>query len=104
MDHFAQPVAHVLPYSRLGTIAAQHGTAIEEFADRGWFCSQPVRAPADNRIEFATLPPGFTLEAPLEHLGARLGYSPKFVHRRAEIETYFKTMRVDFQASTSIIR
>ena len=96
MDHFALTVDHEEVLPRLGTIAAQHGYEIEEFADRGWFKSLYVRDPADNRIEFATQAPGFTLDEPLEHLGERLGLPPKFEDRRAEIETYFKTKGVDF--------
>ncbi|MDE3282643.1 MULTISPECIES: VOC family protein [Lacticaseibacillus] len=96
MDHFALTVDHEEALPRLGTIAAQHGYEVEEFADRGWFKSLYVRDPADNRIEFATQAPGFTLDEPLEHLGERLGLPPKFEARRATIESYFKTKGVDF--------
>ncbi|MDM7525576.1 VOC family protein [Lacticaseibacillus paracasei] len=96
MDHFALTVDHEEALPRLGTIAAQHGYEVEEFADRGWFKSLYVRDPADNRIEFVTKEPGFALDEPLAHLGEGLGLPPKFEAQRQAIETYFKTKGVDF--------
>ena len=39
------------------------------YVSRGYFKSLYIREPGGNRVEFATLTPGFTLDEPLEHLG-----------------------------------
>ena len=41
------------------------------YVSRGYFKSLYIREPGGNRVEFATLAPGFTLDEPLEHLGKR---------------------------------
>lgn len=41
---------------------------------------------AGNRVEFATLTPGFTLDEPLEHLGETLALPPFLEPKRTAIE------------------
>ena len=50
------------------------GWEIEMYVSRGYFKSLYIREPGGNRVEFATLTPGFTLDEPLEHLGKRWLY------------------------------
>ena len=68
MDHIAflwLMMKHYKNYTR----ALAQGWEIEMYVSRGYFKSLYIREPGGNRVEFATLTPGFTLDEPLEHLG-----------------------------------
>jgi glyoxalase family protein len=47
---------------------------------------QKKQYPGGNRVEFATLTPGFTLDEPLEHLGETLALPPFLEPKRTAIE------------------
>ncbi|WP_137601441.1 VOC family protein [Paucilactobacillus nenjiangensis] len=69
--------------------AADQGWEQEVYKDRTWFKSIYLRDPSDNRLELATVTPGFTVDEPLETLGESL-VLPKWLEpRRAEIEDNF---------------
>ena len=53
---------------------------------RGYFKSLYIREPGGNRLEFATLAPGFTIDEPLETLGESFALPPFLADQRAEIE------------------
>ena len=68
----------------------------EEYADRGWFKSIYVRYPGDNRIELATMAPGFSLEEPILTMGSQLSLPPKFMDQRQSILDFYAKEGVDF--------
>ena len=68
----------------------------EEYADRGWFKSIYVRDPGDNRIELATMAPGFSLEEPILTMGSQLSLPPKFMDQRQSIHDFYAKEGVDF--------
>lgn len=59
---------------------------IEKLVSRGYFKSLYIREPGGNRLEFATLGPGFTIDEPLEQLGEHFALPPFLADQRAEIE------------------
>ncbi|MFT8400227.1 MAG: VOC family protein [Lentilactobacillus diolivorans] len=69
---------------------------IEEYADRGWFKRLYVRDPGDNRIELATLAPGFSLEEPILTMGQDLSLPPKFESQRQEIVDFYAEQGISF--------
>ena len=54
--------------------------------DRNYFHSVYFREPGGVLYELATVPPGFTVDEPLEHLGQSLKLPPQYEPHRAEIE------------------
>ena len=54
--------------------------------DRNYFRSVYFREPGGILYELATNPPGFTIDEPVEHLGATLKLPPQYEPHRAEIE------------------
>ncbi|MCD2256671.1 VOC family protein [Agrilactobacillus fermenti] len=96
MDHVALTVTDIKSLQAMIQKAQDQGWSIEEVRDRGWFTSLYIREPNHNRIEFATMTPGFTLDEPLATLGESLGLPPKFESKRSEIEAYFKQRSVVF--------
>lgn len=54
--------------------------------DRSYFHSVYFREPAGILYELATIPPGFAIDEPVEHLGEHLKLPPQFEAQRAEIE------------------
>lgn len=54
--------------------------------DRNYFHSVYFREPGGVLFELATIPPGFLVDEPLEHLGERLMLPPQFEGDRAAIE------------------
>ena len=54
--------------------------------DRTYFHSVYFREPGGVLFELATIPPGFTLDEPKEHLGEQLKLPPQYEPMRAEIE------------------
>jgi predicted esterase/catechol 2,3-dioxygenase-like lactoylglutathione lyase family enzyme len=55
--------------------------------DRQYFHSVYFREPGGVLYELATVPPGFTVDEPVEHLGERLMLPPQYERHRAEIES-----------------
>jgi len=54
--------------------------------DRNYFHSVYFREPGGVLFELATIPPGFMVDEPVEHLGERLMLPPQFEGQRAAIE------------------
>ncbi|WP_268912838.1 VOC family protein [Lentilactobacillus sp. SPB1-3] len=96
IDHFALAVADTDELEKYYQIAKEQHLNIEEYIDRGWFKSLYVRDPGDNRIELATLGPGFSLDEPILTMGSTLGLPPAFEGNRQEIMDYYAKTGVNF--------
>lgn len=96
IDHFALAAPTLAKLNDYWERAQQLHLNTEEYADRGWFKSIYVRDPGDNRIEIATISPGFSLDEPLLTLGHGLGLPPQFEPQRQEILAYYEKQGVDF--------
>lgn len=85
-DHIAFAVADDTALEALHQRAEEQGWHIEKMVSRGYFKSLYIREPGGNRMEFATLTPGFTIDEPLESLGESLALPPFLADQREEIE------------------
>lgn len=85
-DHIAFAVADEEELDRLYQKAQSQGWHIEKMISRGYFKSLYIREPGGNRLEFATLTPGFTIDEPLETLGESFALPPFLADQRGEIE------------------
>lgn len=85
-DHIAFAVADDTALEELYQRAKEQGWEIEKMVSRGYFKSLYIREPGGNRMEFATLTPGFTIDEPLESLGESLALPPFLADQREEIE------------------
>lgn len=75
--------------ARLGAVRTDlldHGLDPTPILDRRYFHSVYVREPGGILFEFATDPPGFTLDEPAGHLGASLQLPPDLEPQRPAIE------------------
>ena len=86
VDHIAFAVADVAALDELYRRAEKQGWQIEKMVSRGYFKSLYIREPGGNRMEFATLTPGFTIDESLESLGTSFVLPPFLAEQRAEIE------------------
>lgn len=86
IDHIAFAVKDDAALDALYQKAQAQHWKIEEMVSRGYFKSLYIREPGGNRVEFATLGPGFTLDEPLEHLGETFALPPFLAAQRTEIE------------------
>lgn len=85
-DHIAFAVADDAELDRLYQKAQSQGWEIEKIISRGYFKSLYIREPGGNRLEFATLTPGFTIDEPLATLGESFALPPFLADQRATIE------------------
>lgn len=85
-DHVAFAVTDEAALDKLYQKAQAQGWHIEKMISRGYFKSLYIREPGGNRMEFATLTPGFTIDEPLETLGESFALPPFLTDQRAEIE------------------
>lgn len=85
-DHIAFAVTDEAELDRLYQKAQTQGWHIEKMISRGYFKSLYIREPGGNRLEFATLTPGFTIDEPLETLGESFALPPFLADQRGEIE------------------
>lgn len=87
IDHVAFAVKDDTALQDLYERAQAQGWEIEKIVSRGYFKSLYIREPGGhNRIEFATMQPGFTIDEPLETLGESFALPPFLADQRAEIE------------------
>ena len=86
MDHVAFAVENDVALDLLYEKAKKQGWLIEKIVNRGYFRSLYIREPGGNRVEFATLSPGFTIDEPLERLGETLALPPFLQNQRSDIE------------------
>ncbi|MDT2596193.1 VOC family protein [Enterococcus dongliensis] len=86
IDHVAFAVKDEEALNRLYEKAQQQNWQIEKMISRGYFKSLYLKEPGGNRVEFATVQPGFTLDESLEHLGEQLALPPFLASQRASIE------------------
>ncbi|WP_321388591.1 VOC family protein [uncultured Enterococcus sp.] len=86
MDHVAFAVADDTALDALYEKAKKQGWQIEKIISRGYFRSLYIREPGGNRVEFATISPGFTIDESLEELGEHLALPPFLENQRMEIE------------------
>ncbi|MGL9729638.1 VOC family protein [Enterococcus sp. DIV0756] len=85
-DHIAFAVTDDAALEALHQRAEKQGWQIEKIVSRGYFKSLYIREPGGNRMEFATLTPGFTIDEPLEKLGESFALPPFLANQREEIE------------------
>ncbi|MGX7205905.1 VOC family protein [Enterococcus pingfangensis] len=86
IDHIAFAVESDEALERLREKARRQKWQIEKMISRGYFKSLYIREPGGNRVEFATVSPGFTIDEPLEQLGEHLALPSFLTAQRAEIE------------------
>lgn len=86
IDHVAFAVKDDAALEDLYQKAQAQNWQIEEIISRGYFKSLYIREPGGNRLEFATMSPGFTIDEPLETLGESFALPPFLADKRAEIE------------------
>lgn len=96
VDHIAFVVNGKKDLDAIWEKALQLGYMRESYVDRGYFSSVYLIDPAGNRIEFATLTPGFTLDESLQNLGTTFALPPRYEERRAELQHYFEKEGVRF--------
>lgn len=65
--------------------------------DRQYFHSIYFREPGGVLFEVATVPPGFSVDEPKEHLGEGLKLPPQYEERRAELEKVLPNLVVDLK-------
>lgn len=87
IDHVAFAVKDESTLQNLYERAQAQNWEIEKVVSRGYFKSLYIREPGGhNRMEFATMSPGFTIDEPLETLGESFALPPFLAGQRAEIE------------------
>jgi len=86
IDHVAFAVKDDAALQDLYKRAQAQDWQIEEIISRGYFKSLYIREPGGNRLEFATMSPGFTIDEPLETLGESFALTPFLANKRSEIE------------------
>ena len=62
------------------------GLRVSPVMDRTYFHSIYTNDPDGHIVEIATVPPGFAVDEPLEHLGEKLMLPPWLEQHRAEVE------------------
>lgn len=97
VDHIAYAVADRLELDQLWEEAANLDYTRETYVDRGYFTSVYLLEPGGNRIEFATMAPGFTLDEPLNSLGTTFALPPRFEAERAALLRYYQRQGVSFE-------
>lgn len=73
------------------------GLNVTPVLDREYFHSIYFREPGGVLFEIATLPPGFTVDEPLEHLGESLKLPPWEEKNRARIELELPPIQLDIK-------
>ncbi|WP_137597098.1 VOC family protein [Paucilactobacillus kaifaensis] len=86
IDHLALQVNDEIELFDFWQLAVSQGWQLEMYRDRTWFKSIYLRDPSDNRLELATLSPGFSVDEPLANLGEKLTLPQWLEPKRAEIE------------------
>lgn len=86
IDHIAFAVKDDAALEDLLKKAQEQEWRIEKIISRGYFKSLYIREPGGNRMEFATLGPGFTIDEPLATLGESFALPPFLADQREEIE------------------
>ncbi len=73
------------------------GLNVTPVLDREYFHSIYFREPGGVLFEIATIPPGFTIDEPLEHLGESLKLPPWEEKHRTRIEKSLSPIRLDIK-------
>ena len=69
--------------------------------DRNYFHSVYFREPGGVLYELATIPPGFAVDEPVEHLGEALQLPPQYETHRAEIEAVLPQIHLPVPAAAA---
>lgn len=86
VHHVAFAVANEEEQIRMRAELLKYGAQVTHVLDRQYFKSIYFREPNGVLFEIATLPPGFTVDEPLAHLGRALKLPPWEEPNRADIE------------------
>lgn len=73
------------------------GLNVTPILDREYFHSIYFREPGGVLFEIATIPPGFSIDEPLEHLGESLKLPPWQEQNRKSIESKLSPVQIDVQ-------
>lgn len=96
VDHVALQVPDLNTLFDYYQRALNLGANVELYRDRGWFQSIYVRDPSDNRIELATITPGFALEEPADVMGQQLSLPPLFADQTPAIAQWYAQRGIKF--------
>lgn len=69
--------------------------------DRQYFRSVYFREPGGVLCELATVPPGFTIDEPIEHLGERLMLPPRYEPLRTQLEAMLPRIHLPQEAAAA---
>lgn len=97
VDHIAFAVESAKELDEIWEKAQNLGYTRESYVDRGYFSSVYLLTPEGNRLEFATLTPGFALDESIQDLGTTFALPPRYESRRAELVRYFEKQGVNFK-------
>lgn len=89
VEHIAFAVESTAELDAIWQKAERFDYTREAYVDRGYFSSVYLLTPSGNRIEFATLTPGFTLDESVRELGTTFALPPRYEARRGELLRYF---------------
>ncbi|HEU4642472.1 MAG TPA: VOC family protein [Gemmatimonadaceae bacterium] len=101
VHHVAWCVADDEAQLALRARVVEAGLAPTPVIDRSYFHSVYFREPAGVLFELATVPPGFAIDEPAEHLGERLMLPPQYEPHRAEIEAVLPPVHLPVPASAA---
>ncbi len=99
VHHIAFAVADDEAQLAVRARVAEAGLDPTPVIDRNYFHSVYFREPGGVLFELATVPPGFAIDEPVEHLGERLMLPHRYEPHRAEIEAVLPRIHLPAPAS-----
>lgn len=92
IHHIAFTCANMNDMRRVWGVLGGSGMILTDMRDRKWFHSAYMTEPGGINIEFSNLDPGFTVDEPLEELGAKLQLPKQWEKDRERIEKELPAM------------
>lgn len=97
IHHVAFATANDATQLEARTKLLKFGLNVTPVLDREYFHSIYFREPGNVLFEIATIPPGFTIDEPLEHLGESLKLPPWEEQNRATIEKLLSKIQLNIE-------
>lgn len=97
IHHVAFATANDATQLEARTKLLKFGLNVTPVLDREYFHSIYFREPGNVLFEIATIPPGFTIDEPLEHLGESLKLPPWEEQNRATIEKQLSKIQLNIE-------
>lgn len=97
IDHVALSATSIAEIHEIRKRGEEAHFHFEKEIDRLYFYSIYFKDPSDNRIEFATMTPGFTIDEDLDHLGEKLGLPERMEGERKELTQFYADENVHFK-------